>query len=209
MSVLAIIQCRLGSTRFPRKVLADLHGKPVIQHVIERAQQILGVDDVIVAPPTIYGYLGHENDVLGRFAHVVMQSPDADVIMRLTGDCPLLEPEVCARVLDLYHATPNCEYAWTNTPDGAWPDGLDCEVFSRSALLWAHREATDPADREHCTPWLRRHVKVASLPPDPKYRGWPKLSIDTPEDLERVRTWKGFHFFDPDGNRMTIPDLMK
>jgi spore coat polysaccharide biosynthesis protein SpsF (cytidylyltransferase family) len=190
---LALIQARLGSHRFPNKVLADLCGWRVIDHVIERVQQISGVDHVLVAWPDACWYAGHENDVLGRFAHVVMQYPDVDTVLRATADCPVLDSSVCERVLELYHGTPNCEYAWTNTRDGEWPDGLDCEVFSRAALMWAHREATDPADREHVTPWLRRHVKVASLPPDPKYRGWPKLSIDTPEDLDRVRAWMTTH----------------
>ncbi len=193
--VLAIIQCRMNSSRFPKKALADLNGTPVIRHVVVRAQQIAGVDAVIVATPTAYGYDGDENDVLGRFVHVAMQFPEAHTFMRLTGDCPLLDPEACERLLNIYQATPWCEYAWIDTrPGTGWPDGLDCEVFSRELLMRAHAEATDPADREHVTSWMRRNAAVLSLPSEPlKYEGWPKVSIDTEADLERVREWMQQH----------------
>ncbi len=187
--VLAIIQARLGSTRFPRKVLAKMNdGRTVLAHVMERANLIRGVDRVRVAWPFIYD--GDENDVLGRFAHVATWTPEADTIMRLTADCPLLDPDVCARVLDLYRAA-DCQYAWTDTSKGDWPDGLDCEVFSRQLLGQCADVASDPADREHVTSWMRRgNAMTVSLRPDPAYAGWPKLSIDTPEDLERVRNWR-------------------
>ncbi len=198
---LAIIQARIGSHRFKNKVLADLNGKPVLAHVVERVRQIKGVDDVVLAVPrgevAALAYCGNvvgpdvaEDDVLGRFVEVAERFSAADTCVRLTADCPLLDPEVCERLLNVYHASPWCEYAWIDTrPGTGWPDGLDAECFSRDLLMRAHAEATDPADREHVTSWMRRNAAVLSLPSELKYQDWPKVSIDTPDDLERVRVW--------------------
>ena len=200
--VIAIIQARLGSERFPRKMLADLCGRPVIRHVVDRALQIHGVDRVIVATPSWADMLAigavlpederlsvfcaavEENDVLGRFVAALESYPECDTVMRLTGDTPLLQPNVCERVLALEDGT---EYCWTDTHSGEWPDGLDCEVFPRRLLTAAHEQATDPSHREHVTSWMREHAAVFALPPDPDYAGWLKCSIDTEEDLEVVR----------------------
>lgn len=185
---LAIIQSRLGSSRLPRKVTEKIGRKTMLHHVSERANAIRGVDMVTIATPGCALHLG-ENDVLGRFAHVLrMDYPSADVVMRLTGDCPLLAPDLAEEVLALYRETKGCEYAWIDTrpEQKGWPDGVDVEVFSRKALLWAEREATDKYDREHCTPWIRRHVKTMELRSPLDYSDI-KWSVDTAEDLERVR----------------------
>ncbi len=194
---LAIIQARLGSTRFPRKALAELNGIPLTEHVVRRAREIQGVDRVVLAVPVqdypdfrfdwapVYGFFGiEESDVLGRFARAAEREPNADTIMRLTGDCPMLDPRIAEQVLALYHADPHVEYASNVAP--GYIDGTDVEVFSRSALLWAARSATAPSDREHVTPWLRRNVKCATLAPAFDAKGL-KTSIDTPGDLDRVR----------------------
>lgn len=187
MSVLCVIQARLGSKRLPNKILEPINGRPLIEHVVKRASAIGGVDQVVLAMPDAAPHL-HENDVLGRFAHVVSQYPDADKVVRITGDCPLLAPDLAEQVLCLYRETPHVEYAWIDTRpiNKGWPDGVDVEVFSRAALLWAQREADDAHDREHVTPWIRRHCKVATLLPEGDY-SWLKISVDTAEDLERVR----------------------
>lgn len=194
---LAIIQARLGSTRFPRKALADLHGKPIIQHVVDRVKDTKGIDRVIVAVPSAqdveaFLFTGaecwrderlNEDDVLGRFTACAKWANAATVI-RITGDCPLWNPRIAEQVLTLYHSHAAIEYASNIAP--GYTDGEDVEVFSASALKWANRVATDPYDREHVTPWLRRNVKTATLRPA-EDRMVVKTSIDTPEDLERVR----------------------
>jgi spore coat polysaccharide biosynthesis protein SpsF (cytidylyltransferase family) len=193
---ICVIQARLGSTRFFRKALADLAGKPVIQHVVDRAKQIDGVGEVVVAWPAIdFGHVPHlgvaqcfvagrEVDVLGRYARVVERYPEAEVIVRITGDCPLLDPAIAEEVIALLDSDRDAEYASNIAP--GYVDGEDVEVFSRAALEWAAREATDLYDREHVTPWIRRHCKTATLLPATS-NAKPKTSIDTPEDLERVR----------------------
>lgn len=196
---LCIIQARLGSTRLPGKALMDLGGSALIDHVIERVLAIPSIDHMVLAVPEtdaglhvwatpVHGVAAE--DVLGRFARVAEGWPDHDVIMRVSGDCPLLDPMECERVLQHYLANPSLDYVWNVSP--GYVDGEDCEVFSAAMLQRAHREATDPADREHVTPWMRRHGKTATLPPLSDRRHL-KTSVDTLEDLERVRemvnTW--------------------
>lgn len=197
MSVLAIVQCRLGSKRFPRKALADLAGRPLIAHVVERVRQTRGVNDVVVAVPhcdvadianigglRVTGPDVPEGDVLARFVAVAAMYLEHDTIMRVTGDCPLWNPREAEKVLALYRSTPACEYCWNVAP--GYTDGEDVEVFSRAALLQAHWHAQGE-DREHAgTPWIRRHYVVATLPPEPR-KLVQKTSIDTVADLERVR----------------------
>jgi spore coat polysaccharide biosynthesis protein SpsF (cytidylyltransferase family) len=196
LSVLAIIQCRLGSTRFPQKAMAELAGRPMITHVVERVRQMRGVAEYVLAVPhgqvVALGFCGHvqgpdvpENDVLARFVAVASRVPEHDTIMRVTGDCPLWNPREGERVLALYQSIHGCEYAWNVAP--GYCDGEDVEVFSRAALLQAHWHAGgEEGDREHVTPWIRRHYPIATAMPLSDRRGL-KTSVDTPEDLERVR----------------------
>lgn len=198
-SVVGIIQCRLGSSRLPNKALADLNGKPMIAHVLQRALAIHGLDDVIVAVPdqaTKAALAGvgipsfatpnvAESNVLARFATIACQFASHDTILRLTGDCPLLDPAIAEAVLDLYHVSGR-PYAWNDTAVSGWPDGTDVEVFSRDLLLQAHATATDPYDLEHVTPAIRRGVAVATLPA-PEDLAQLKISVDDEADLETVR----------------------
>lgn len=195
--VVCIVQARLGSTRFPRKALADLGGKPVIVHVLERAAQIVGVHETVAAIPYADDELaavietsgftvvkGPTYDVLDRYALVASRTA-ADVVVRITGDCPLFSPQIASDVLALHLGTPQCEYASNVTP--GYVDGEDVEVFSAAILQRAHREATELHDREHVTSWIQNHARtIATLPPANPRPGV-KTSIDTPEDLERVR----------------------
>ncbi len=190
-SVCVIIQARLGSERLPEKILSDIAGKPMIQHVVERARQIRGVDDVIVAVPNAATKQAIEalgldvrvvqpsvpaNDVLGRYAAVACQFPSHDVFVRVTGDCPLLDSEIASGTLAEFFAGGHTY--WSNLKDG-YVDGTDVEVFTRDLLLEADREARTPEEREHVTLWMCGGEVVT---PDPV-----KLSVDTEEDLARVR----------------------
>ena len=201
--MVAIIQARLGSVRFPRKILADLAGRPVLQHVIDRATQIQGVDTVVVGCPAgEYAELASavsgaavegaadsraDSDVLGRFADLA-DLMCADVIVRLTGDCPLIDPAVAAFVLQRFFAL-QADYATNDVNLSGYPDGEDVEVFTCALLDRAHAEAVTPQDREHVTPIMRRllGVKVAVvMKPGATSPSLDKWSIDTPEDLARV-----------------------
>lgn len=202
MTTAVIIQARTGSTRFPRKVLADLCGKPVIQHVVERAKAIKGADRVILACPeadgptfsalnlgvevVAYTKDGNENDMLSRFRYALPFS--ARLVVRVTGDCPFLAPDLAEEVIDLVDAW--SPYACTRH-DGAasgWPDGLDVEACETGAIVKAHMLADSASDREHVTPWLRRTYRWIEhrIPAGVSWPSGCKLSLDTPEDLPRL-----------------------
>ena len=146
---------RMGSSRLPGKVLMTLFDQPVIQWVYERARRIEGVDDVVVATTTAVAddclaewcvrhgmrvFRGSERDVLGRYVRCA-RTHEADAIVRITADCPLLDPSVSGKVLAAFVDGQPCDYA-SNTNPPRFPDGLDTEVISRGALEISGREAS-------------------------------------------------------------------
>ena len=206
MSVAAIIQARMGSTRLPGKVLEDLGGRCVLGWVTRAAASVAGVDIVAVATSVAgqddsiadwcadNGFRcerGPEDDVLARYA-AAARAVDATTIMRLTGDTPFLDPAVCAQVLYL-HRRSNADYT-SNVDPARWPDGLDCEVFSADALFTAEMLAFRPSDREHVTPYIRHNrprFAVASLPCPIPGLDEERWALDTPEDLDFLRSVAG------------------
>lgn len=197
----AIIQARMGSTRLPGKVLMDLAGKPVLRHVIDRVKLVPEIerivvatsreqkDDVIAAKCREWGarvYRGDEKDVLDRYFKAAALHL-MTVVVRITADCPLLDPAVVSKVIQEFKAS-GCDYA-SNVHPPSYPDGLDCEVMSITALQTAWDEAGSPFHREHVTPYLWQDsgrfgaVNVSSTGDTSSLR-W---TLDTPEDLEIIR----------------------
>lgn len=196
MTAAVIVQARQGSTRLPGKVLLDLGGVTVLARVLERCKAIPGIDKVVCAVPDDArddavaaeaercGALvcrGPESDVLERYRKAA-EMAGADVILRVTSDCPLIDPVVCGQVLAL-RAETDAAYACNNMP-ASWPHGLDCEAFPRSWLERAAREATKPSEREHVCPFIRNHPEgcKANLPcpdGDHHFRRW---TLDHPAD---------------------------
>lgn len=193
----AIIQARMGSSRLPGKVLMPLHGKPALFHITRTAKAIAGIDEVVVATSDQPGddaiaewcvgngvsvFRGSESDVLSRFIGAAYQAR-ADVIMRLTADCPLLDPVVCANVLSGF-LRGKYDYA-SNIEPPSFPDGLDCEVVGLDALIAADKEAKLKSDREHVTPFLRnrpgRFHSLAVRSPIPDLQGY-RWTLDDPAD---------------------------
>jgi spore coat polysaccharide biosynthesis protein SpsF (cytidylyltransferase family) len=144
--------------------------RPALASVLERCARIPGIDVVVCAVPDepasdpvaavaqrcgAVVFRGSEQDVLARYAGAA-RAVGAETVMRVTSDCPLIDPGVCGAVLALLERT-GADYA-CNTMPPLWPHGLDCEAFWADHLARAAREATRPADREHVTPWLRRHA---------------------------------------------------
>lgn len=198
MRTVAIIQARMGSSRLPGKMLMPLAGIPVIQWVYDRARQIEGLDDMIVATTTtskddplvascmehrIPVFRGSENDVLDRY-YQAAQATAADVVIRVTGDCPLLDPGESSKVLALFRQTPGCEYA-SNTHPPFLPDGLDTEVVQVSTLARVWREVGDRVAREHVTWYIHQHPEqfhLAALAPTESlaHQRW---TLDNAEDF--------------------------
>jgi len=192
-----IVQARMGSTRLPNKVLEPLGDRTVLAHVVARAQLISRVDavciattsnaadDVVAEAATAAGaavFRGDEFDVLERYRGAA-ELMKADVVMRVTCDCPLIDPDVCDAVLDL-RETRNADYA-ANNLRREWPHGLDCEAFTRASLTHAAEKARDAYDREHVTPWLRQAKDIvrAHLDGPGRPMSAQRWTLDYPEDL--------------------------
>lgn len=192
-----IVQARLGSTRLPGKILQRLGDHTVLEHCVTRLRKVAGADlvviattdkasdDSVAAAAASYGatvFRGDEQDVLARYLGAA-RAVDADIIMRVTSDCPLIDPDICDAVLKL-RAQRDADYAANNMPR-LFPHGLDCEAFTRRALERAANEATDSYDREHVTPWLRRMPGLRRA--NVTGPGWPatqqRWTLDFPEDL--------------------------
>jgi spore coat polysaccharide biosynthesis protein SpsF len=198
--IAAIIQARMGSTRLPGKVIKPLCGKPVLWHVVTRVMEAKTIDTVIVATTEkkeddaivdlCHEYKfpvlrGSENDVLDRY-YQCASTFHADVIVRITSDCPLIDPCVVDLVVRDY-LIGNFDYV-TNTLEYTFPDGLDVEVFSFEALKTAWQHATLSSEREHVTPYIRNHGEfrkknVTAKNPYPSYR----LTLDFPEDYQLIK----------------------
>ena len=198
----AIIQARTGSERLPGKIFADLGGRPVLAWVVDAAKNVPGIDRAVVATTVSPGddpirdwcsandvpcHRGSEDDVLDRYL-MAARAENAELIMRLTSDCPLLDPQVCGLVLALL-IRDSADYACNFDPR-SWPDGLDCEVFTAGLLEEAAENAHNPYDREHVTPYMRAHrhrIKVAQATcpiPGISRQGW---TLDYQEDLDFLR----------------------
>ncbi len=201
MKTVAIIQARMASTRLPGKILIDLAGRPLLHHVVARAGQAKTLDQVIVATTdsatddetaqycrqvSIPCFRGSEDDVLDRYYQSAKRF-EADVVVRLTADCPLQDPEVIDKVVRVFN-TGDYDYV-SNTIDPTYPDGLDTEVFSRLALERAWQEAALKSEREHVTPYIWKHPTLFRLANVRNDIDLSKLrwTVDERQDLEFVR----------------------
>lgn len=182
----AIIQARLGANRLPRKVFMALGRVNVLNSVVRRVKESSAVDITIVATPDTEvaakvwhtcSYVGDERNVLKRYYECAYRF-GLETVVRITSDCPMVPPTEIDRTIDAFYAE-DADYA-TNRPNV--PDGWDVEVFTFNALYDAYMNATEPYDLEHVTPYIKRNNNLKRLSLEA-----PKLSVDTKEDLERVR----------------------
>ncbi|MEJ5313546.1 MULTISPECIES: glycosyltransferase family protein [Anaerolinea] len=200
-----IIQARMTSSRLPGKVLLDLGGQPALMWCVERCKQARSAQRVVVATTTNESdepvvelchqrgwevFRGSEFDVLDRFVQAARWA-NADVVVRVTADCPLIDPAEVDRVVDAFFAT-GADFAANRLPP-PWkrttPVGLDTEVCRMTALERAWREATRKFEREHVMPYLydepgRFRVHIADWERDLSHHRW---TLDTPEDYQFLR----------------------
>jgi spore coat polysaccharide biosynthesis protein SpsF len=200
MRVVAIIQARMGSTRLPGKVLTELGGTTMLAQVVRRVREARRITETVVATSTAADddavvreagrlgagvHRGSQTDVLGRFVGAA-RSYRADVIVRMTADCPLLDGGVIDQVVGALDAT--IDYA-SNTHDRSFPRGLDVEALHRDTLERLGRLGTSPSAREHVTafvmeaPALFRIAQLRAEHDDSDLR-W---TVDTLDDLAMVR----------------------
>jgi spore coat polysaccharide biosynthesis protein SpsF len=205
LRTVTLVQARMSSSRLPGKVLKDINDKPMIAWVVERTRQAKSVDFVAVATttdPADYAieawcrdsqtacYRGSMFDVLDRF-YQAAKLYAADVIVRVTADCPLIDPQVIDETVATFHSH-GADFAANRLPPPwgrSYPIGLDTEVCSFSALDRAWKEAKEAHEREHVMPYLYDvpdRFKVYQLNTTPDY-GALRWTVDTPEDLEFIR----------------------
>lgn len=204
MKVVGIIQARRGSTRLPSKVMLDLAGEPMLVRNVTRAQRaetlestvvattILPEDDSIARLCAERGWIcfrGSENDLLDRYYRAAL-AHDADAVVRITSDCPLIDSTVVDQVVELFiEDQPDVQYASNIFPNRTFPRGLDVEVIRFDALETAWRNDHNQAWREHVSSYIQRHAEQFSIRCvkngiDYSHLRW---TVDTHEDLELAR----------------------
>jgi spore coat polysaccharide biosynthesis protein SpsF (cytidylyltransferase family) len=172
--VSAIFQVRMGSIRLPGKVLMDIEGKPLLQHVVDRVRRSRYINEIILATTTdgrdisiiefarkqsLKYFAGNEDDVLDRFYQCARKFA-ADIIVRITPDDPFKDPEIIDAAIETFIKNRDILDYVTNTLPPSYPIGLDIEVFSFQSLEKAWREAEKPSEREHVTPYIWNHPEL-------------------------------------------------
>jgi spore coat polysaccharide biosynthesis protein SpsF len=216
--VIAVIQARMTSTRLPGKVLADIEGRPMLERVVDRTRQASRLSGLLVATSTgasddpveswchaanVPVYRGSEHDVLDRYYRAA-SGAGADIVVRITADCPVSDPTVIDRVIQEF-LDGDTDYA-SNTIERSYPHGLDVEVFSIQALTRAWDEAALTSEREHVTPYIWKNpdkFKLRSVVYEQDLSTL-RVTVDESEDLEVIRhIYRRFG-----GGRFSFPELV-
>ena len=235
MRTIAVVAARMGSERLPGKSMARLAGKPSFAHIVERLGRSRCLDGIVLATTSrpedealracakrvgVPFYAGSAEDVLGRIV-AAARSVDAEVIVQITGDCPLIDPRISDRVIEAYR-TEKPDYAINviqapdDPPEGAlllgcptalrrspYPTGMETEVFATKQLAEVETITQDPADREHVSLYFYEHpdkYRLLYVPAPPEHRRPDvRLCVDTPEDYRVVSAvYDALYPTDPD-----------
>jgi spore coat polysaccharide biosynthesis protein SpsF len=197
------IEARMTSTRLPGKVLLPVLGRPMLAMMVERVRRVPGVDAIVIATTVnasddpiaelaarlgVGCHRGSEEDVLQRVLDAA-RAHDLDVIVELTGDCPLIDPAVIASVIATYR-TAGVDYVSNCLDSRTFPLGMETQVFATDILADVARRTDDAGDREHVSLYIYRHPELYSLQnhpaPAPLADG-ARLTLDTPADYELIR----------------------
>jgi spore coat polysaccharide biosynthesis protein SpsF len=208
--VVVVVQARMTSTRLPGKVMMSVLGKPLLGYELERVARAKRVDEIVVATtvnetddvvvryveslkaaiPNLGWFRGPEDDVLERY-HAASIENGAEIVVRLTADCPLIDPDIVDRVIEALlddDGDEEANYASNTLRRRTYPRGLDAEAFTFSALDRAWREARMPPEREHVTPYIYNHPEIFKLTgvynaTDQSRHRW---TVDTQEDFTLI-----------------------
>jgi spore coat polysaccharide biosynthesis protein SpsF len=204
MTTVATIEARMTSSRLPGKVLMEANGKPLLGHLVNRLKAVPSIDKICLATTInatddalvdfaleegISVYRGSESDVLSRVVGAA-ESVGATDIVEITGDCPIIDPEIIEQAIRIYHCN-NLDYV-SNVKVLSWPVGMDVQVFSLSTLKRSQSMTSDPLDLEHVASHIRRHPEIFShlnivAPPS---MHWPELglTLDERDDYLLIKT---------------------
>ena len=200
---LCIIQARMGATRLPGKVLMKVKSITLLEYEIKRVRQAKKIDKIVVATTTDKNddeieklckkiktdcFRGSQEDVLDRYYRCSLGYPEYDNIVRITGDCPLIDPEIIDLVIAFFEKN-KFDYAG-NVESGkeTFPDGMDVEIFKKSILNQAAKKAGLISEREHVTPYMRKmkNIKKGNLENEFDFSHF-RLTVDNPEDFKVVK----------------------
>ncbi len=221
MKKVCIVQTRMGSTRLSGKVMKDLCGKPVIWHVIDRLKRCNNIDLIVIATTTneqdniieeyvkalddekIKIYRGSEDDVLTRYFEAA-ERENADLIIRVTSDCPLIDPEITDRIIE---AAVKSQTYTSNVGLRTFPRGFDTEVFTFQLLKDAFENAETAVEREHVTPYIKEKTKDVAVNisniNDYSLHRW---TLDTEEDYTLIR--KIYEKLWPNNREFLLKDIL-
>lgn len=203
MKTCIIVQGRMASTRLPGKVLKTILGKPLLQYQSERLKRVELANEIVVATTAdntdqpieelcrrlfLPCFRGSMEDVLERYYKAATRH-HADIVVRITGDCPLIDPSLVNQMIQ-YYLKRHLEYEYvSNVMTRSYPRGMDCEIFSYQLLERMHKEAKEPQDREHVTLFIRRQphqFRVATISSSVDCSSY-RLTVDTQEDFELIK----------------------
>lgn len=219
MKIVALLQARMGSVRLPNKVMLPIMGVPLIELMLSRLAKVKEIDQIVVATGTgkendplaehvknigFNVFRGSEDDVLARFYEASLKFK-ADAYIRVTGDCPLIDPQLVSDVINKYKES-NVDYI-SNAINPKYPDGLDTEIFSAAALKRSFEEAEERYEREHVTPYIRESgkFKCVSVEGEIDYSE-NRWTVDEPADFKLIE--KIFEHFGK-GNLFSWNDVLR
>ena len=203
MRKLIIVQARMTSTRLPGKVMKIVCGKPLLEHLVDRLKRVKCADQIVIATTVnetediivdlckkldISYFRGSEEDVLGRYYETAVEY-GGDVIIRITSDCPVIDPDVVDYLIDFYMKNLKKYDYVTNTLKRTYPRGMDVEIFSFSILKEAYERAKREEEREHVTTFIRNRstqYRLHNIKHSSDFSHY-RLTVDTSEDLELIR----------------------
>lgn len=209
MRYVATIEARMTSRRLPGKVLMTAAGKPMLQHLVDRLRRVPSLDEVVIATTInqeddvlenfassigVPCFRGSEDDVMDRVIRAA-KFVNSDVIVEITGDCPIIDPEIIEQAVRMFKSN-HVDYV-SNTHVRSYPDGMDVQVFSLNTLERAGRLTIDPIDREHVTLYIKNHPESFSsinlvAPPE---ICWPELGLTLDERSDYELLKKIIEFF--------------
>lgn len=220
----ATVEVRMTSSRLPGKHMLPILGRPVLARLIDRLKRVPSLDEIVIATTTnadddilcelagaegVRWFRGSEDDVMGRVVGAA-RSADADLLVEITWDCPLIDPEIVEQCIRMHCHNTDSDYT-SNAEVRSYPDGMDVQVFAADLLTDTARLTDDPDDREHVSLYIRRHPETyrhVHLVAPPELH-WPELglTLDERDDYELIR--RIFEHFLPDGPGFSCLDVLR
>lgn len=223
MKIVATIEARMTSSRLPGKVLLPAQGKPMLYHLVNRLKAVTSINEIVLATTinatddvlidfakqeSILSYRGSEEDVMSRVIGAA-ETADADVIVEITGDCPIIDPDLVEQTIQMY-LHHDAKYV-SNTHISSYPDGMDTQVFSLESLKRSSAMTDDPLDHEHVSLYMRNHPEIfphVHLIAPPSLH-WPNLGLTLDEQADYLLLKKIIETLSPENPLFSCLDTIQ